>query len=451
MKIIIAGSGKVGATLLRQLSAEGHDLTLIDMKKGVLEAAVDRYDVMTVEGNCAAMAVLLDAGIKKTDLLIAATGADEVNLLCCMTAHGLNKDIHTIARIRNPEYTDQIYKMRNTFALSLAVNPDLQAAKEIERLLKFPGFLRRDTFAKGRAEIVELRVESGSKLAGISLSEMYHIVKCQVLVCTVLRGDTAVTPRGDFVLEAGDRIFVTAPTSNLAELLRSLGIISKPVRSCLIGGGGRISFYLAQRLQLDGIQVTILEQNYDRCRELAALLPGVTVIHGDCSDQQDLENLGIDRCDAYFAATGIDEMNMISSLYAASRGVRLVTTKLGRPENSRLASQLSVGSVVCPRELCGSNIVRYVRAMQNQTGAAISVHSIANGQAEAVEFRVDDSRYCGIPLKDLRLKKNLLLATISHGTAVEIPSGNSVLQLGDSVVVVTTGSGSLQSLSDIFA
>ncbi len=451
MKIIIAGNGKVGVTLLRQMTAEGHDMTLIDLKKNVLEGALEQFDVMTVEGNCAAMNVLLDAGVKEADLFIAATGADEVNLLSCMTAHGLNPNLHTIARIRNPEYTEQIYKMRNIFALSMSVNPELQAAKEIERLLQLPGFLKRDTFAKGRAEIVELRVDEKSKLRNVSLGEMYRIVKCQVLVCTVLRGDAAITPRGDFVLQEGDRIFVTAPTANLAGLLSNLGIISRPVRSCIIGGGGRISYYLAQRLQASGIRVTILEHNYDRCRELAMLLPDASIIHGDCSDQGDLESLGIDRCDAYLSATGIDEMNMISSLYASSRGVRQVVTKLGRPENSRLAAKLSVGSVVCPRELCGNHIVRYVRAMENQIGAAISVHTIADGQAEAVEFRVDDGKYCGIPLKSLKLKKNLLLATISHESHVEIPGGNSILQLGDSVVVVTTKRGSLQTLGDIFA
>ncbi len=451
MKIIIAGSGKVGKTLLRQLSSEGHDLTLIDMNKNVLDSSVEQYDVMTVAGNCAAMTVLLDAGVQNSDLLIAATGADEVNLLCCMTAHGLNSRIHTIARIRNPEYTEQIYKMRAIFALSMSVNPELQAAREIERLLKFPGFLKRDSFAKGRAQIVELKIDAGSKLKGCSLAEMYRTVKCQVLVCTVLRSGTAITPGGDFVLEEGDRIFVTAPTSNLAELLNSLGIISRPVKNCIIGGGGRISFYLAQMLTEDGIRVTILERNLERCKELAMNLPDVTVICGDCSDQKDLDSLNIDRCDAYLATTGIDEMNMISSLYAGSRGVRQVITKLGRPENTQLAGKLSVGSVVCPRELCGNSIVRYVRAMQNQTDSILSLHSIADSQAEAVEFRVNDNKYCGIPLKALKLKKDLLLATISHGNAVEIPGGNSTLRFGDSVVVVTTKLGSLRSLADIFA
>ncbi len=451
MKIIIAGSGKVGITLLRQLTAEGHDLTLIDIKKATLEQAVETFDVMTVEGNCAAMACLMDAGVQDADLLIAATGADEVNLLSCMTAHGLNPNIHTIARIRNPEYTEQIYKMREIFALSMAVNPELQAAKELERLIKFPGFLKRDTFAKGRAEIVELRVDEKSKLRGISLSEMYRIVKCQVLVCTVLRSGTAITPRGNFVLEEGDRIFVTAPTSNLAELLSSLGIISRRIRNCIIGGGGRISYYLAQMLQDDGIRVTVLEQNADRCQELATNLPEATVVIGDCSDQADLESLNIAKCDAYLAATGIDEMNIISSLYAGSRGVRQVITKLGRPENASLAGKLGIGSTICPREMCGNHIVRYVRAMQHQTASIISLHTIADGQAEAVEFRVNDIKYCGTPLKDLKLKKDLLLATISHGTHVEIPSGSSTLSIGDSVVVVTTKLGSLQTLADIFA
>ncbi len=451
MKIIIAGCGKVGSTLLHQLSAEGHDLTLIDWEKAVLEEALERFDVMTVEGNCAAMATLLDAGVQGSELLIAATGEDEVNLLCCLTAHGLNPNIHTIARIRNPEYTEQIYKMREIFALSHSVNPELQAAKEIEQLIRLPGFLHRDTFAKGRAEIVELRVDEDSKLRGRSLSEMYGIVKCQVLVCTVLRDGNAITPRGDFVLEEGDRIFVTAPTSNLAELLSSLGIITKPVKNCIIGGGGRISFYLAQLLAEDGIRATILEQDPERCRELATMLPKASVIQGDCSDQGDLEALGITKCDAYLSMTGIDEMNMISSLYAASRGAKLVVTKLGRPENIRIASQLDVGSIICPRELCGNNIVRYVRAMQNQVGAAVSIHTIADGQAEAVEFHVNDIKYCGIPLKSLKIKKNLLVATISHGTHVEIPNGNSTLSVGDSLVVVTTKRGSLQTLADIFA
>lgn len=452
MNIIIAGDGKVGMSLTRRLSAEGHDLTLIDLDNQLLEATVEQYDVMAVQGNCASMGVLLQAGVKDADLLIAATNADEVNLLCCMTAHGINRKIHTIARIRNPEYTDQIYEMREIFALSFTVNPEKQAATEIERLLKYPGFLRRDTFAKGRAEIVELRVDAKSKLCNVSLSEMYSIVKCKVLVCTVLRNGSAVAPGGNFILREGDRIFVTAPTSNLAVLLKNLGIITHRVRRVILCGGGRVSYYLAKLLEKDRISVQIIEQNYDRCRELTALLPNACVVHGDCSNQTQLESEGIGECDALVTLTGIDEMNIIISLYGNSRNVPLVITKLGRMENNSIADSLFLGSVVCPRELCCSNIARYVRAMQNQTGGVVSLHSIADGQAEAIEFLVNETtRHCGEPLKRLKLKPNVLVVSITHGSHTEIPNGDSVFRKGDTIVVVTSGRGVLKQIDDIFA
>lgn len=434
MNIIIAGDGKVGVSLARQLTAEGHDLTLIDLDSKVLETTTEQYDVMAVEGNCASMEVLLRAGVKEAELLIAATAADEVNLLCCMTAHGINRNIHTIARIRNPEYTDQIYEMREIFALSLTVNPEKQAASEIERLLKYPGFLRRDTFAKCRAEIVELRVDERSKLCNVSLSEMYSIVKCKVLVCTVLRNGSAVAPGGNFILREGDRIFVTATTANLTVLLKNLGIITRRVRRVILCGGGRVSYYLAKLLEKDGISVQIIEKNYDRCRELAAMLPNACVVHGDCSSQIRLESEGIGACDALVTLTGIDEMNMIISLYGVSRNVPQVITKLSRMENNSFSDSLALGGVVCPREMCCSNIVRYVRAMQNQTGAVLSLHSIADGKAEAIEFMVSETtRHCGEPLKQLKLRPNVLIASITHGAHTEIPSGDSVFREGDTV------------------
>ena len=452
MNIIISGIGKVGSTLLRHMAAEGHDLTIVDVNQRALEAAAEQQDVMAVSGNCASMPVLLEAGVRDADLFIAVTGKDEINLLACMTAHGLNPKLHTIARIRNPEYTHQIHNMRDFFALSMTVNPEKQAAREIERLLKFPGFLRRDSFAKGLAEIVELRVDEDSRLKDVSLIEMYRIVKCRVLVCAVLRGGNAVTPSGQFVLREGDRIFVTAPTANLTILLKNLGIGSHRVKSCLIGGGGRVSYYLAQLLEKDGIRVRILEQDPDRCRELAASLTEAEIIHANFSSRKDLEAAGLHSTDAFLSLTGLDEMNMVTSLYADSQGVRQVITKLSRPENSLLAGGLSLGSIISPRELCSNDIVRYVRAMENQTGAAISVHGIADGQAEAVEFLADDAtRNLGIQLKDLKLKPDVLLAAISREGKVEIPHGSSTILSGDNVVVVTTRRGTIDTLNDIFA
>ena len=452
MDIIIAGGGKVGNTLARHLAAEGHSLTMIDLKNGVLEQAVENYDAMGVFGNCASKEVLLQAGVKEAELLIAATNADEVNLLCCMTAHGLNRNLHTIARIRNPEYAEQVMTMKDIFPLSMTFNPEKQAAIEIERLLKFPGFLRRDTFAKGRTEIVELRIDAKSKLCNVSLMEMGSIIKSKVLVCAVLRSGTAVAPSGNFVLKEGDRIFVTAPTANLTVLLKNLGIITRKVRNVMLCGGGRVSFYLASLLEKDNISVQLLEKNHSRCVELAELLPETSIIHADCSSQSALENQGIADCDALVTLTGMDETNMVVSLYGGSRGVPQIITKLSRGENSSIADSMNLGSLICPRELCSNNIVRYVRAMQNQSGAAITVHSIADGQAEAVEFLVDGTtKNCNIPLKQMKLKPNVLVASITHGTKTQVPNGDSVFTEGDTVIVVTSGRGVLHQLNDIFA
>ena len=452
MDIIIAGDGKVGSTLARQLSAEGHDVTLIDNDLHVLNTSMERYDLMGVHGNCASKAVLLRAGVMEAELLIAATSADEINLLCCTTAHGLNPKLHTIARIRNPEYTDQIHDMRNIFALSLTVNPEKQAAQEIERLLKYPGFLRRDIFAKARAEIVELRIDNKSKLKDVSLMEMNAIVKCKVLVCAVLREGKAIAPKGNFILREGDRIFVTAPTNNMATLLKNLGIITRRVRNVILCGGGRVSYYLASLLEKDGMHVQIIESSRDRCEELAALLPDTAIIHGDGTDQDLLNSQGLAQCDALVTLTGVDELNMIMSLYGINQNVPLVITKLSRMDNRNIVDSLSLGSVVCPKELCCTTIVRYVRAMQKQTGAALSLRTIADGQAEAIEFLVDKNTHnCGIPLKQLKLKPDVLVAMINRGAYTDIPSGDSTFRIGDSVVVVTSGRGTLQELNDIFA
>ena len=452
MKILIAGVGKIGKTLAKQLASEGHDLTLIDEKNYILESTVEQFDAMGVNGNCASMEVLKRAGIEEMDLVIAVTNADEVNLLCCLTAHGLNPKVHTIARIRDPEYAEQIMTMREVFPLSMTVNPEKRAAQEIERLLKFPGFLRRESFAKGRAEIVELRVDKESPLKNISLMELRNVVKCKVLVCAVLRDGEAIAPRGDFVLQEGDRIFVTAATSELAMLLKNLGIITHRVRKVLLCGGGKVSYYLASLLEKGKIDVRLLEKNYERCVELAEDLPDTSVVHGDCSNMNVLEAQGFEQCDALVTLTGLDETNMIVALYGEKRGVRQIITKISREENNSIANELTLGSVINPRELCSNHIVRYVRAMENQVGAAISVHAIADGKAEAVEFLVDSAtKHCGVPLKEIKLKKNVLMAAITHGTRTQIPSGDSYFQKGDSVVVVTSGSGILRNINDIFA
>lgn len=453
MKIIIAGIGKVGAMLTKQLSAEGYDLTLIDSNATMLQTLVERFDVIAVQGNCASMPILQQAGLAETDLLIATTGADETNLLCCMTAQGMQKSLHTIARIRNPDYAEQVHGMLDVFSISMVINPEKQAAREIERLLRYPGFSKRDTFAKGRVEIAELRIDAQSKLCNVSLSDATHILKSDMLVCIVLRNGTAITPDGSFVLKEGDRIFVTAPTVALSQLLKNLGILTRKVRQIIVCGGGRASLYLAQLLEKSDMRVHIIEQNYNRCVELAELLPHAEIIHDDASNHATLQKEHLDDCDALVCMTGMDELNMVISLYASKRGVPHVITKLSRVETTNaMLDGLSLGSVVCPKELCCNSVVRYVRAMKNQTGAAISVHTIADGQAEALEFWADEhTPNCGTPLKKLSLRPNMIISAITHNGKTVIPDGDACFRDGDTVVVVKTGDAIVHQLGDIFA
>ena len=452
MKILIAGCGKVGETLAQALAEEGHDLTLIDNKPRVLSACVEKYDVMAVQGNCASMATLRDAGAEDADLLVACTGSDELNLLCCMTAHVMNAKLHTIARLRNPEYSDQAYTMRNAFGLSMLFNPEYEAAEEIARLLKYPGFLKRDSFAKGRVEIVELKVDEGGKLCDVPLMNLNGIVKCKVLVCAVVRDGNVVMPDGRFVLRAEDRIFVTAPSDALATLLKNLGVVTRKVRRVLIAGGGTVSYYLAEALENMGMDIRIIEKDPARCVELSGLLPHVTVIQGDASDHAGLDSHGIIHSDALISLTGTDELNMIISLYGNSYEIPHIITKVGRlGADTKVTDRLPLGSVICPRKLCCNKIVRYVRAMQNQNGAAITVHSIAEDHAEAVEFLVDrDTLHCGEPLKKIKLRENVLLVSISNGKNIQIPNGDSSFAPGDTVVVVVRKGTVVLQLNDIF-
>lgn len=451
MKIIIAGDGKVGSTLTQQLVAEGHDITLIDAKAEVLESSEERYDVMVVQGNCASMTTLSKAGVQDAEVLIALAGADEINLLCCTTAHGMNPNIHTIARIRNPEYTDQIYEMRNLFGLSMMVNPEKLAAIEMERLIKYPGFLKRDTFAKGRVEIVELRIGEDSALKDVNLYDLGNIVKCKILVCAVLRSGKAIIPDGNFMLLEGDRIFVTAQPGELTIFLKNMGVITHRARRALLCGGGRLSYYLAQLLDKDGVMVEIIEQDYGRCIELAKMLPDVTVVQGDASSEVLLEKEGIDDSDVLVTLTGVDEMNIIISLFGNSCKVPQVITKLGRLTSNRVLDTLPLGSIMSPKELCCNSIVRYVRAVKNQAGAAQAIHVIADGQAEAIEFIVDENTlHCGEPLKEIRLKKNIRVVSISRGVKFEIPNGDSYFTRGNVVIIVTGRNEVIYQLNDIF-
>ena len=453
MNIIIAGDGMVGLALTRLLSQEGHDLVTINSNPNTLENEMQAFDVMSLVGNCATMGTLKEANIKEAELLVAATSSDEINLLCCLTARRMNPSLHTIARVRSPEYTEQLYMMRSEFGLSLIINPERTAAREIYRQMQIPGFLRRESFAKGRAELVELRITENSLLDDVILHHLPHVLGgCRVLVCAVIRDGKAFIPAGDTTLRRGDRIYVTAPVAELSELMKKMGITQKKVRHALLIGGGRVSYYLAQQLLDAGIRVKIIEQNPDRCLDLTNRLPRASIIQADVSSQTVLDSEGLSETDAVVTLTGTDELNIITSMYASASGVQNIITRVNRLETAGMLESLPIGSVISPKELCSENIVQYVRAMQNQAGAAVSVHRIADGRVEALEFVINkNSRHVDEPLKNLHLKKNVLLACISKQGKVEIPGGNSTFSINDTVVIVTNRGEPIMQFNDIFA
>jgi len=453
MDIIIVGDGKVGAALAGQLSAEGHDVTIVDSDAQALNETAQRMDVMSVTGNGANMATLRTAGAETADLIIAATSRDELNLLTCLTAKKLGVG-HAIARIRNPEYAEQLEEMKEELGLSLTVNPEQAAAQEAYHLLQFPTFLKRDSFAKGRVEIVAIPVEKGSKLADIPLFKLYEIAGVNVLVCAVEREDAVHVPSGSFTLREGDTIYVTAGINDLALLVKNLGLVEHKVKSLLIIGGSRIAFYLAKRCLDSGMSVKIIERDHDRCVKLVESLPRATVIEGDGSRQDLLDAEGLRSFDAVITLTGMDEENLVLSMLASHLGVGKVITKINRIEYYDVFRKVGIGSVISPKGLCCANIARYVRAMSSAAGidSVLSLHSIVDGQVEALEFLVTpETRHQGEKLMDIPLKSGILVACITHQGRTIIPKGDSSFTAGDTMIVVTAEGRIINDLDAIFA
>ena len=450
MKIVIVGDGKVGFALTQQLAREDHDIVVIDSNKMVLKESQQMVDIQVVHGNGASPVVQSAASVGESDLMIAATSADEINLLCCIVAKKLGCS-HTIARVRNPEYYGQFFLLKDELGLNLMINPERATASEIFRLLQFPSFLKRDAFAKGRVEIVEVVLRPESHIVGKLLSELYHTVKVKVLVCAVERGNDVVIPDGSFRLQAGDKLYVTASSGDLARLIRSLHLNQKKIKTVMIIGGSRIAVYLAMALLDEGVDVKLIEIQKERCRQLAELLPKATVIFADGSDRSILDSEGIDQTDAVVTLTDIDEENLIVSMYANYLKVPKVITKINRTEYTEVFRDKGIDCVVSPKELCTNDIVRYVRAMGNRTGGAVvALHRIVDEKAEALEFRASESfRGLGQKLSDLELKPNILLSCINRRGKIIIPSGNDAIEKGDTVIVVTTADRFINDLNDI--
>ncbi|MBO5789003.1 MAG: Trk system potassium transporter TrkA [Clostridia bacterium] len=452
MKIIIVGQGKVGLLLAERLSAEGHDVTVVDSDPTVIAETQETVDILTVEGNGAALDTLMDAGAGQSDLLIATTDADETNLLCCLTAKKLGCK-RTIARVRNPQYVKQAIFLKEELGLSFAVNPELAAAKEIFRLIQFPTFLKRETFVRGKVELVELQITKDSKLKGKHIYETASLLGPRVLICAVERNDKVTIPNGRFVLQTGDRITVTAAATELVSLIRKLGLEKTKIKSAMIVGCSRVAEYLAEDLIKSGVSVKLLDKKREVCERFSLRFPEALVLHADAARHGVLEAEGIEHTDAVITLTGMDEENLIISMFASHKGVSKTVTKIDRQEYARLFSDQGIGSVVCPKDLTANEIVRYVRAVKESgEGAAVkALHRIVDGKAEALEFEVRvAAEYTNIPLRRLSLKPNNLLACISRNNQIIIPKGDDMLMVGDNVIVVTTTDQAVGELRDIF-
>ncbi len=443
MNIIIVGAGKVGLKLAEKLSQENeHDITLIDLKYQNIEHAVNQHDVMGVTGDAISQETLKEAGIEKADLLIAVTGNDELNLITCLIAKKCGH-LKTIARIRRPEYNKDIHLIREDLGLAMVINPEQAAAHEMARVLRFPSAIQIDTFSKGRVEILKFRIHEDSPLDNMRIADLTPKLNCDILVCGVERNDEAFIPGGDFVLKEGDYISIVSSVSNGAYFFKKIGIKTSSVKDTIIVGGGDTAYYLANRLIQTGISVKIIEQDEKRCDELFQLLPKATIINGDGTDKTTLLEAGLEYAESFVALTNIDEENVLLSLYAKSKDIKKIVTKVNRIEYDNVLNSLELDSIFYPKNITAEYILRFVRARNQSRSSNIeTVHLILDGKAEALEFRIKkDSPISDIPIMKLHLKPNILIACITRGGQIIIPRGHDIIKEGDSVIIVTTETG----------
>ena len=451
MKIILVGGGKVGTALARQLSEEGHNVTVIDTNKPRVEHISEAYDVMGIVGNGASIATLYEAGIEEADVFIAITGSDELNLLCCMFAKKAGH-CHTIARVRNPSYSHELEFIKKQTGISAIVNPEMAAAMEISHLLRFPGASKIDTFADGRVRLIKCALTEAQGMDGMAIRDILSRLGSDVLVCAVERGADVLIPNGDFVLRNGDQVTFLATQERARDFFQKINLPVRPVKNALIVGGGAIAFYLSQELLENKVRVRIVERDPARCMQLAEELPEAQILNEDGSNRDFLLSEGLGSTEAFVALTNIDEENVLLTLFAKKHSKGKLVTKINRLEFDDIISGLELGSIVYPKYMTCDYIVQYVRALQNEAGSNVkTLYRILDDRVEALEFTVhEESKATGVPLSCLRLKQNLLLCCIMRGEQILIPRGGDEIQVGDNVIVVTLEHG-LHDLRDIVA
>ncbi|MBQ7147388.1 MAG: Trk system potassium transporter TrkA [Pseudobutyrivibrio sp.] len=443
LKIIIVGCGKVGRTLVDRLSKEGHDIVVIDQKQERIDNLTNLYDIMGIQGNGASYSIQLEAGIKDADLIIAVTNSDELNLLCCTIAKQVG-DCASIARVRNPDYSKEISYLQEKLGLVMIINPEFEAAREISSILSLPSTLEVSSFAHGQAEMVEFKIGEGNVLNGLTIKDLSATISSKVLITAVKRDNEVIIPTGDFVLQTDDIVCAVGARRFARTFLNEIGYKTRQVKDCLIVGGGKASYYLAKLLLQAKINVRIIERSKERCEELSIALPKATIINGDGGDEALLREEGIEYVESFVPLTGIDEENILLTLYANQVSNAKVITKVNRISFDNVLSQLNLGSVVYPRQITAESIIAYVRAKSasGDGNDILTLYHIFDQRVEAIEFNITEkSKATGVPFSVMHFKDNVLIAFINRNGTIIIPSGSDTIEVGDTVMVVTTHTG----------
>ncbi len=456
LKIIIVGCGKVGVAILKQLANEGHDITIIDKDPQKVATYSNQYDVMGVVGNGANHSVQLEAGIQNADLIAAVTSSDELNILCCTIAKQVG-DCATIARLRDPDYSKEASYLREKLGLTMIINPELETATEVSRVLYLPTALEINSFAHGQAEMTRIKIPEKNVLDNKSIAELGKDLAnkqkpINILIAAVERAGEFYIPFGDFVLKAGDIMSCVGTRPMSRKFMEHIGFKTARVKDTMIIGGGNVAYYLAGQLVNMGISVKIIEESKKRCEELSVLLPKAIIINGDGTDQEILNEEGLAETESFVSLTGIDEENILLTLHARKHSNAKTITKINRSNFREVINSLDLGSVFYPCSITAESIVAYVRAKQNSNSNNIeTLYHMFDSRAEAIEFRVDvKSEVTDIPLKDLKLKKNLLIAFINRNGSILLPTGQDSIQVGDTAMIVTTETG-FTDIRDILA
>ncbi|MCR5625096.1 MAG: Trk system potassium transporter TrkA [Lachnospiraceae bacterium] len=450
MNIIIVGCGKIGVSIAKQLREENHDIVVVDKNQDKIDEATSSFDIMGIVGNGTDYNILEEAGVDTANLLIAVTGSDELNLLCCVLAMQ-NDNCHTIARVREPLYSRQYDLLKKRLGISMLINPELASADEMAKILRYPTAIKVETFAKGKVELLNFKVTEDQVIDNMQIMDIHNILKCNIMVCAIERGNEIIIASGTTIIRRGDIVYFLASGKDTTRFFKKIGIKSKHVKNVLVAGGGKIAFYLSKKLVESGsINVHIMEKDRERCEFLSTYLPQAVIVNGDASDFDQLLGEGIQNADGFVALTNIDEENVFLALLAKKHSNAKVISKVNRLTIENMAEDLDAGSIISPTYTAANYIIKHVRAMNNTLNSNVeTLYKIIDGNAEALEFNIrDDSEVVGVPIKSLKLKPQLLICMISRGNENFIPFGDSVIEEGDSVIVVTTQKG-LDCIDDI--